>query len=201
VKQWLKRNIPHRDKIRDHKQLRVFGKLLHDPNLWHLNRRSVAGAFAVGLFVMYLPPFGQMLIAAAVAIAARVNLPISVALVWITNPVTIPPMYYFAYVIGAWILDRQTSGFPMEYWLDWRHWIEIFAPLTLGCLVCGAVCSITGYLGVQAIWRWSLLRQIQRRRERLRKTLARPDACEIGEGITDKGAGMGKELRGDTGAR
>jgi len=53
---------------------------------------------------MYLPPLGRLLIAAAGAIAFRVNLPISVALVWISNPVTIPPMYYFAYLVGSWIL-------------------------------------------------------------------------------------------------
>ena len=107
MKHFLKQIAPDRAKIREHRHLRVFGKLLHDPNLWHLNRRSVSGAFAVGMFVMYLPPLGQMLIAAAGAIAFRVNLPISVTLVWITNPVTIPPMYYFAYLVGSWILDRR----------------------------------------------------------------------------------------------
>jgi len=176
VKHWLRRVTPTRDKLREHKHLRVFGKLLHDPNLWHLNRRSAAGAFAVGLFVMYLPPVGQMLVAAALAIAVRVNLPISVALVWITNPVTIPPMYYFAYLVGSWILGRHIESFHMDYWLDWQHWLDIFAPLTVGCLVCGAVCSVTGYFAVQTIWRWSLMRQIQRRRGRLRKTLPTPTA-------------------------
>ena len=56
-------------------------KWLQDPALWYLNRRSVAGAFAIGMFVMYLPPLGQLLIAVAGAIAFRVNFPISVALV------------------------------------------------------------------------------------------------------------------------
>jgi uncharacterized protein len=49
--------------------------------------------------MMYMPPIGQMFMAAAAAIVLRVNLPISVALVWITNPLTIPPMFYFAYLL------------------------------------------------------------------------------------------------------
>ena len=110
MKQWLQRITPNRAQVRQHKQLRVFGRRLQDPALWHLNRRSVAGAFAVGMFVMYLPPLGQLLIAAAGAIAFRVNLPISVALVWITNPVTIPPMYYFAYLVGSWMRWTPTVG-------------------------------------------------------------------------------------------
>jgi hypothetical protein len=109
VKQWLKRITPDRAKVSQHKQLRVFGRLLLDPNLWHLNRRSASVAVAVGLFIMYAPPLGQMLVAAAIAIALRVNLPISVALVWITNPVTIPPMYYFAYLVGAHILGSRST--------------------------------------------------------------------------------------------
>lgn len=118
MKQWLKRITPNRAQVREHKQLRVFGKRLQDPALWRLNRRSVAGAFAVGMFVMYLPPLGQLLIAAAGAIAFRVNLPISVALAWITNPVTIPPMYYFAYLVGSWLLGTPVQTFRVKYWLE-----------------------------------------------------------------------------------
>jgi len=170
VKKWLKRVTPDRAKIHEHKHLRVFGKLLHDPNLWHLNRRSVSGAFAVGLFVMYLPPLGQMLVAAAAAIAVRVNLPISVMLVWITNPVTMPPMYYFSYLVGTWILRQEAhiDAFEMKFWLDWHNWMHIIAPLTVGSLACGIGCAIVGYVTVQAIWRWNLIRQIRKRKERLK---------------------------------
>jgi len=138
VKQWLKRITPNRAQVREYKQLRVFGKRLQDPGLWHLNRRSVAGAFVVGMFVMYLPPLGQLLIAATGAIAFRVNLPISVALVWITNPVTILPMHYFAYLVGSWILGTPMQTFNVEYWLEWRNWLDVLTPLTIGSLVCGA---------------------------------------------------------------
>jgi uncharacterized protein (DUF2062 family) len=173
VKKWLKRVTPSRARVSEHKHLRVFGHLLHDPNLWHLNRRSASGAAAVGLFVMYAPPLGQMLLAAALAIVLRVNLPISVALVWITNPVTIPPMYYFAYLVGVRLLGKPVHSFHVSFWLDWKNWLDILAPLSLGCLVCGAVCSLTGYLAVQAIWRWNLLRQIRRRRARYRSAEAK----------------------------
>jgi len=166
VKYFLKRVAPNRAQIREHKHLRVFGRLLHDANLWHLNRRSASGAFAVGMFVMYLPPLGQMLIAAAAAIAFRVNLPISVALVWITNPVTIPPMYYFAYLVGSWILGEPTTSLDLEFWLEWHNWLDLLAPLTVGCTACAIVCSVVGYFSVQAIWRWNLVRQIRMRRAR-----------------------------------
>ena len=146
----------------------VFGKVLHDPNLWYINRRSAAGAFGVGLFMMYMPPVGQMFMAAGAAIALRVNLPISVALVWLTNPLTIPPMYYFAYTVGAWLLGSPPVGFDMDFWMDWHNWLAVLAPLAVGMLVCATLCSAAGYFGVQALWRWGLMREIRHRRERYR---------------------------------
>ena len=68
AKKLIRRYLPDPHKIRDHKHLRLFGTLLHDPNLWHLNRRSVSGAFAVGLFMAFVPMPFQMIPAAALAI-------------------------------------------------------------------------------------------------------------------------------------
>lgn len=172
MKQWLKRIAPDPRKIHENKHLRIFGKLLHDPNLWHMNRRSVSGAFAVGMFMMYMPPLGQMVMAAAGAIAFRVNLPIAVALVFLTNPLTIPPMYYLAYLVGTWILGQPATAFEMSFWLEWRNWLTLIAPIAVGCLVCATVCSATGYLAVQGIWRWNLMRQIRRRKARYRAAAA-----------------------------
>lgn len=173
MKRWLKRNLPAPQRIIDSKPLRVFGKLLRDPNLWHLNRRSVSGGVAVGLFCMYMPPVGQPLMATAAAIRFRVNLPIAFSLVWISNPLTIPPMFYLSYRIGAWLLDRPVLPFKAEFWLDIGNWLGVLWPVLLGSFVCASVLSIAGFFGVQLLWRWNLHRQIRERRARYAAALTR----------------------------
>jgi uncharacterized protein (DUF2062 family) len=166
MKHLLRRMSPDTETLKEHKHFRVFGRLLHDPNLWHLNRRSAAGAFAVGLFMMYMPPFGQALLAAATAMLFRVNLPLSVVLVFISNPVTIPPMFYGAYRLGAWILGQPVAPFDLEFWALPANWLTILSPLALGCLLCGMACSVIGYFAVRLAWRWHVVRHLQRRRAR-----------------------------------
>jgi uncharacterized protein (DUF2062 family) len=166
VKRWLKGILPAPRVILESRWIRVFGGLLQDPNLWHLNRRSASGGVAVGLFMMYMPPFGQVFMATAAAIKLRVNLPIAASLVWLTNPVTIPPMYYAAYALGAWLLGQPVRTFDPHFWLDWHNWLGVLAPTLLGCLICATTGSALGYLTVQWLWRRSLLREIERRRQR-----------------------------------
>lgn len=168
MRKWLKRVMPTQAQMHGNRFVGIFGTLLHDPNLWHLNRRSVANATAVGLFVMYLPPLGHTFIAAALAIWLRVNLPIAVALAWISNPLTMPAMYYLAYVLGCWVLGLQPRGFEAAFWLDWHHWFEILEPMLIGCLICGSVCSLVGYVTIRILWRWRVARQMERRRARYR---------------------------------
>lgn len=166
MKKWLKRLMPDPGTILANRHLGIFGSLLHDPNLWHLNRHSVSGGVAVGLFVMYLPPIGQTFIAVGLAILLRVNLPISATLIWVSNPATIPPMFYFAYVLGCRMLGIEARGFDLHFWLDWHHWLGVAAPLLLGSLVCATLCAVCGYVGIQMLWRWRLRREIRRRRAR-----------------------------------
>lgn len=81
------------------------GTLLHDPNLWHLNRHSVARAMAVGLFAAFIPIPLQMLLAAFLAISVRGNMPIAVSLVWLTNPITMPVVFFCTYMTGTWLMN------------------------------------------------------------------------------------------------
>lgn len=153
--------MPDPHEIKNNKTLQIFGDLLHDPNLWHMNRRSVAGAFAVGLFFAWWPVPFQMVLAAGGAIFLRTNLPLSVALVWITNPVTMPAMFYGAYVLGTWIIDVPETKFVMELSFDWlmNEMAAIWKPFLTGCMIAGVVSSALGYISISFIWRYSVLKK------------------------------------------
>jgi uncharacterized protein (DUF2062 family) len=169
-KKLIKRFTPDHTKIRDHKHLRFFGTLLHDPNLWHMNRRSASGAFAVGLFMAFVPVPFQMLLAAGGAILFRVNLPISVALVWITNPLTMGPMFYAAYRLGAWLLG-SSGAFHFEPSYEWlvTELGAIWEPFLLGCFVAGSLSSLLGYMTIRGLWRLHLVRHYKERKARRRQ--------------------------------
>ncbi|RLJ17717.1 DUF2062 domain-containing protein [bacterium endosymbiont of Escarpia laminata] len=167
-KHLIKRITPDHDTIRNHKHLRMFGALLHDANLWHLNRRSAAGAFAVGLFMAFVPVPFQMLLAAGAAIIFRVNLPLSVALVWITNPITIPPIFFFAYLVGTTVLGSPNETQAFEFSVEWlQNGLDgVWAPFLLGCLICGSFFSLAGYLTIRGLWRRHVINQWKQRSHR-----------------------------------
>jgi uncharacterized protein (DUF2062 family) len=162
----IKRYTPAHDTIRNNRHLRVFGRFLHDPNLWHMNRRSVSGAFAIGLFWAFIPIPFQMIAAAATAIPSRVNLPISVALVWISNPLTMPAMFYFNYLVGTWLLG--TPNHPMETELTREYFVQsmeqIWLPLYFGSLLCAIIIAVTGYCCMRLLWRLHVVSQWQKRK-------------------------------------
>lgn len=164
-RKFLKKFMPDPHEIKNYKALRIFGELLHDPNLWHMSRRSVAGAFAVGLFFAWWPVPFQMVLAAGGAILLRTNLPLSVALVWITNPVTMPPMFYAAYVVGTWMLGVPEMSFKIELSMEWlmHGMAAIWKPFLTGCLTLGVVSSVLGYFGINYIWRHSVLKKREKK--------------------------------------
>jgi uncharacterized protein len=169
IKSWF----PAYDTVRGHRGLRMLGPGLRAPDLWHMNRRSVAGAFAVGLFVAFLPIPLQMVLAAAIAIWVRVNLPISVLLVWVSNPLTMPPIFYTAYTIGRWILDVPPRSFRVEITLEWfsSDLLTIWKPLVTGSLVLAIVASISGYLVIRVLWWISVVERLKLKRARMHHRL------------------------------
>ena len=60
----IKRFLPDHQKIKQNRAINMFGTLLHDANLWHLNRKSARGAFAIGLFNAFIPVPFQMYLSA-----------------------------------------------------------------------------------------------------------------------------------------
>ena len=170
AKKFIQRWLPNPDKVRNHPHLqRIFGKLLHDPNLLHINRKSVSGAFFVGFFMAFVPLPFQMILAAAAAIWRKVNLPISVALVWITNPLTVPPMFYFAYLVGCWTLNIPVGDWDFELSMDWiyNELAPRWKPFLLGCFVCAMVSGSLGYAFIRLLWRVNIGSRWSARKKRI----------------------------------
>jgi len=165
-KKIIKRFMPDHHTIKSNKHLQIFGDLLHNPNLWHLNRRSVSKAFAVGLFFAFIPVPFQMVLAAGAAILFHANLPLSIALVWITNPLTMPAIFYFCYVVGSWVLGANEKAFNFE--ASWQWVIDSLSTIgpafLIGCGVLATIFSIIGYFTIQGIWRFSVAKEWKNRK-------------------------------------
>lgn len=161
----LKRYAPDPQAVRQHKHLRWLAGFLDDPNLFHMNRRSVSGAFAAGLFWAMIPMPLQMLAAAITAILVRINLPIAVALVWLTNPVTMPPIFYFNYLVGTWILGAPPDIGEFHLSIEWisAQLDAIWLPLYFGSAVVGVILGLLGYAGIRGYWRWHIVQQYRKR--------------------------------------
>ena len=175
----IRRLLPKPHAIRDHKSLRRLNARLHDPNLWHLNRHSVSVAAFVGVFVALLPIPMQMLVAAAGAIWLRCNITLSVALVWLTNPLTTLPISYASYRLGAWLMGipAEVDNFQMSVeWLQ-QSLRDIWAPLLLGGAVSGLVLGALAYVAMRVLWRIGVQLKWQARlRERRNRPPREPPA-------------------------
>ncbi len=77
--------------------------------------RSIALGLFWGTVIAWTPTVGlQMIIAILVASMLRVNRLAAVVMVWLSNPLTLVPMYWLEYRVGKWMLNA--SGFYYDPW-------------------------------------------------------------------------------------
>lgn len=175
----IRKLLPDHGAIHGNRWLAPFENTLLHPRLWHLNRRSAAGAVAAGMFCGLIPGPLQMLGAAICAVIFRVNLPLAMLTTLYTNPFTIVPIYIVAFTLGQWLLPGQGERFvPPPKWGDesilaWIHalmeWmIGLGTPLALGLLLLALVLALAGYALVRLAWRVYLVRAWHHRRRKHR---------------------------------
>jgi uncharacterized protein (DUF2062 family) len=167
ARKFLRRYLPNADTLRHHRHLGVFGRWLQrHPNLWSLNRRSVSVGLAIGLFMAFVPMPMQMVPATGAALLLHANIPAAIAGVWVTNPLTIPPLAVLCYHVGAWALGIPAGELGFEFSLDGltgglgRAW----GPFLLGCLIVGMASAATGYVTIRLLWRWQVVQAWGRRK-------------------------------------
>lgn len=135
-----------------------FRRLLNDHRLWGIRRKTVVPAFSMGLFIAFLPFPGHILTAALAAVPLRINIPVATLSTFACNPLTVGPMYFFAYHLGALLLDVPEQPFAFAFSMRWitETFVNIWQPLLLGCVLLGVTAALIGYIVLDWLWRSSI---------------------------------------------
>ena len=160
-------------------RLKALARLLF---LKNFQPHTIALGFSIGIFMALMPIFGfQMIPALAVAIKFKANKIATLLAVWITNPLTVIPIYYFCFWIGS-------SLMPMEYSRDvsqlkdfmndisMQNFLALgtgtLLPLLIGCLILGSISAIAVYFPVKIL----ISKYLERRKKKKSKSQTKAPA-------------------------
>lgn len=186
-KKLFRKYLPSHESVTGNPFVARFGGFLTHPNLWHLNRRSVAGGVAIGLLAGLVPGPTQIASATILAVLLKANLPVAVVTTFYTNPLTIVPLYIAAYQVGAWVTSSQNDGPPAPLSLAGRPWSEwlpalwewllsMGKPLAVGLPLFALLLAVVGYFAVRGAWRlWA----VHAWRKRARVRASRGERAEV----------------------
>jgi uncharacterized protein (DUF2062 family) len=177
--QKIRARLPEEEELHGSSSLTLFGNLRKDRNLWAFNRGSVSTAMGIGVFCAFLPMPFETVVAIFLAIMWRANLPVSISVVWISNPLTWVPLYTPCYLLGAQILSLDPI--PLEeiglLTLGW-HYVALW----MGCLFVGITLGFSSRYLIDWLWRLQVRSEW---RERRRHRMARK-AQKIGSQDADR---------------
>lgn len=167
----IRKFTPSPETLRKQWFFRMFGSTLADSRLWSLNRRAITLAVGTGLAICFVPLPIHFLLTIGAALIWRLNLPVLFATTYLMNPLTVVPMYYGAYRVGALLVGAPPGDFAFELSWDWLQngLGPVWKPFLVGCLVCAVVLGFGAYATLELLWRWLTLRRLAQRRRRPRR--------------------------------
>jgi len=165
-RRFFKKILPDPNKIKNASYMRPLKSFADNRQLWTTRRRNVVVGLAIGLFCGFQPIPAHTMLAVALAIWLRANLPMAVVATLFNNPVTLFPMYYLGYKIGCIILGVPDLSLPPDASkIDWIK--ELIAtswqPLFLGCFVTGLFFALVGSVGLNEFWKWNTKNERKKR--------------------------------------
>jgi uncharacterized protein (DUF2062 family) len=170
MQRWLKRITPQRAVLEQRWFLRPFAALCGRAQCWTFHRTSVTRAFALGLFIAFIPPAPPLPIhitlCALAGLTLGLNLPVLFATVFLSNPVTWLPQVVGCVWVGAKLMGLDFVPFVQQ--IAHQHMgvvlQKLWSPLLLGSLVLGCLAALSGYVIAQALWRARVVYLLNRRR-------------------------------------
>ena len=164
----------------------IIHRVLHADDTPH----RIALGIGIGIFVGLTPTIGlQMIIAGAMAVALRANKLVCIPMVWITNTVTLVPIYAACFSLGNALMGQgaakgggvavghiqslaaETQAGPLSRILTLSFWQDLVmgitrvgAELWLGCLIVAVVGGALAY----SLSRWGVVTYRERHESRLK---------------------------------
>jgi len=165
----LRKFAPNPETLRKQWFFRIFGKHVAEVQLWSTSRRAITRAAGIGVAISFMPLPVHTLLAVVVALIWRLNLPVLIAAIYVNNPLTLLPMFYGAFRVGAALVGQPETQFAFE--LSW-NWLQhglgpVWKPFLIGCAVCGTVLGYSTYLILEFAWRRNIQRKLRARRTRV----------------------------------
>jgi len=187
----MRNAMPSRESLENNRFVRPVAHRVLAPQLWRFTRRSVPRGVALGLIVgiLLMIPGVQIAGAALLALPVRANVPLAVAMTFLSNPATTPFILGLAYYVGRIMLGRSgdMSAFTalIEHHASLREWtswlIGETAPVMLfGLTVVSVVTAVIGYFAAKWFWRERMGRKWRTRVVRRRRARERELALDGG---------------------
>jgi uncharacterized protein (DUF2062 family) len=172
MQRWLKRITPDRDSFEKRWFLKPFATTVMEPLCWTFHRASVTRAFALGLFIAFIPPTPllplHLVVCSILGVLFRLNLPVLFATVFVSNPFTWLPQVLGSIWVGEILMGVDLRPYVQQ--LNHRNMgpllHHLWGPLLLGALFLGALAGTLGYVLAQCLWRARVIYQLRRRRAR-----------------------------------
>jgi uncharacterized protein (DUF2062 family) len=173
MQHWLKSITPARHALEKRWYLKPFCALVVDRGCWAFKRSRVINAFSLGLLIAFVPPTPllplHLTLCLVLGIVFRLNLPVLLATVFVSNPLTWFPQVACSIWVGAKLMGLNLM--PMLHGMSHRNFRaqihQLWEPLMLGALVLGVCAAVAGYLLAQCVWRGRVIYRLHRRRARL----------------------------------
>lgn len=131
---------------------------------------AVALGAAIGIFVGLTPTVGAQMVIVLIlsAVCGRFlnfNKLAAVMAVYVTNPLTLVPIYYFEYNLGSRFVDGQVTRTQFAEILKYEGWdgwwitvssllVEVGLPLLIGSLIVATIAGLATYPLMRMLVHW-----------------------------------------------
>ena len=136
-----------------------------------INRKSISTGLLIGIFWAFIPMPMQMVAVLSLTPFIKFNVPIAISMVWLSNPITMPFMYYMEYQTGVYILGLESindAKFDFEFTIVWfkENWSNFLYPLYVGTIPYAVGVSSFVYFIINRLWIDSVKKEKSERKRR-----------------------------------